>query len=66
MVMERVLRRLVPLALAALMVTLVVTLVVPGRVGVPEMMPVAASNDKPAGSVPETLKLVGLLVAMIW
>jgi len=50
----------VPPALVALMVTLYV----PGVVGVPEISPVVVFTVKPAGS-PVALKLVGLLVAVI-
>jgi hypothetical protein len=51
----------VPPALVALMVTLYV----PAVVGVPEIKPVLVFTDRPAGSRPVTLKLVGLLVAVI-
>jgi hypothetical protein len=50
----------VPLAFVAL----IVTLYVPGVVGVPEIKPVMVLTLKPAGS-PVALKLVGLLVAVI-
>jgi len=49
----------VPPALVALMVTLYV----PAVVGVPDIKPVLVFTDRPAGSRPVTLKLVGLLVA---
>ena len=52
----------VPPALVALMVTLYV----PAVVGVPDIKPVLVFTDRPAGSRPVTLKLVGLLVAVIW
>ena len=52
----------VPVALVAA----TVTLLVPVAVGVPEITPVLAFKDKPAGKVPALiLKLVGLLVAVI-
>jgi len=51
----------VPAPLLAVMVTLVV----PAVVGVPEIKPVLVFTDRPAGSRPVTLKLVGLLVAVI-
>ena len=51
----------VPPALVALMVTLYI----PAVVGVPEIKPVLVFTDRPAGSRPVTLKLVGLLVAVI-
>ena len=47
-------------------VAVMVTLVVPVVVGVPEIKPVLVFTDRPAGSRPVTLKLVGLLVAVIW
>ena len=50
----------VPVALVADMVTEVE----PTTVGVPEIIPVAVSKDKPAGSAVE-LKLVGVLVAVM-
>jgi hypothetical protein len=48
------------------LVAVMVTLVVPVVVGVPEIKPVLVFTDRPAGSRPVTLKLVGLLVAVIW
>jgi len=48
------------------LVAVMVTLVVPVVVGVPEIKPVPVFTDRPAGSRPVTLKLVGLLVAVIW
>ncbi len=47
------------------LVSLMVTLYVPAVVGVPEIKPVLVFTDRPAGSRPVTLKLVGLLVAVI-
>ena len=41
-----------------------VTLLVPGAVGMPEMRPLAASTQSPAGR-PLALKPVGLLLAVI-
>ena len=55
-----VLQELAPL------LAVMVTLVVPAVVGVPEIKPVLVFTDRPAGSRPVTLKLVGLLVAVIW
>jgi len=55
-----VLQELAPL------LAVMVTLVVPVVVGVPEIKPVLVFTDRPAGSRPVTLKLVGLLVAVIW
>jgi hypothetical protein len=55
-----VLQELAPL------LAVIVTLVVPAVVGVPEIKPVLVFTDRPAGSRPVTLKLVGLLVAVIW
>ena len=55
----------VALPVPALLVALNVTAEVPGAVGVPEIKPVAAFTDKPAGS-PAAPKLVGELVAVIW
>jgi hypothetical protein len=55
-----VLQELAPL------LAVMVTLVVPVAVGVPEIKPVLVFTDRPAGSRPVTLKLVGLLVAVIW
>jgi hypothetical protein len=46
------------------LVALMVTLVVPAVVGVPEITPVLVLTVRPAGS-PVALKLVGLLVAVI-
>jgi len=54
-----VLQELAPL------LAVIVTLVVPAAVGVPEITPVLVFTDRPAGSRPVTLKLVGLLVAVI-
>ena len=53
----------VPLALVALRLIVVGP---PAAVGVPEINPVVALNANPAGSVPVSAKLVGLLVAVIW
>jgi len=55
-----VLQELAPL------LAVMVTVVVPAVVGVPEIKPVLVFTDRPAGSRPVTLKLVGLLVAVIW
>ena len=44
---------------------MMVTLYIPAVVGVPEIKPVLVFTDRPAGSRPVTLKLVGLLVAVI-
>ena len=52
---------LVPLALVAASVTVVV----PMAVGVPEISPVGALAERPAGR-PMTRKLVGEFVATIW
>ena len=46
-------------------VALIVTLVLPVAVGVPETAPVLVLTLKPAGN-PVAPKLVGLLVAVIW
>ena len=46
------------------LVALIVTVYVPGVVGVPEINPVLVFTVKPAGR-PVALKLVGLLVAVI-
>jgi len=54
-----VLQELAPL------LAVMVTVVVPAVVGVPEIKPVLVFTDRPAGSRPVTLKLVGLLVAVI-
>jgi len=54
-----VLQELAPL------LAVIVTLVVPGVVGVPEIMPVLVLTDRPGGSRPVTLKLVGLFDAVI-
>jgi hypothetical protein len=51
----------VPPALVALMVTLYV----PAVVGMPEISPVLVFTVRPEGRRPMTLKLVGLLVALI-
>jgi hypothetical protein len=45
-------------------VALIVTLEVPATVGVPEIKPVDALTDNPAGN-PRALKLVGEFVAVI-
>src|SRR5256885_1575199 len=45
-------------------VALIVTAVMPGVVGVPEIAPVAVFTERPAGS-PVALKLVGVLLAVI-
>jgi len=55
-----VLQELAPL------LAVMVTVVVPAVVGVPEIKPVLVFTDRPAGSRPVTLKLVGLLLAVIW
>ncbi len=57
----RVALLLVPLALVAASVTVVF----PAAVGVPEISPVEALADNPAGK-PVTRKLVGELAATIW
>jgi len=47
------------------LVALIVTVVTPAVVGVPEINPVVVFTPKPAGNG-VALKLVGLLVAVIW
>jgi hypothetical protein len=46
------------------LLALIVTLVVPAAVGVPEMTPLVVLIDNPAGK-PVAVKLVGLLLAVI-
>jgi len=47
------------------LVALIVTLVVPDALGVPDIAPVLVLTLNPAGS-PVALKLAGLFVAAIW
>jgi hypothetical protein len=46
-------------------VALTVTDALPATLGVPLIKPLVAFSDNPAGSVPETEKEVGLLLAVI-
>jgi hypothetical protein len=59
--MTRFTAALVPLALVAVRLTVLV----PATVGVPVMAPVVVLNERPVGNAPVSAKLVGVLVPEI-